>query len=131
MTPTEISIALRYATKGQREAVEAILRQVRPPEAPTPLVQSLYQEAGKILGTTVGFTTRHPDQIAARCFLVEAFRRNGYTSNQTAKMLDIYPQRINFYRRRLDLWHECPNAYARELAQLETFLDIATQKYEL
>lgn len=131
MTPTEISIALRYATKEQLEAVEAILRKVRPPEAPTPLVQSLYLEAGKILGTTVGFTTRHPDQIAARCFLVEAFRRNGYTAKKIAEMLDIYPQRINFYRRRLDLWHECPNAYARELRQLDRFLEIVNQKYEL
>ena len=130
MTEAEVIIALRNATPEQKEAVFAILRNVEPPKDIPETTRQLYEAAGEVLGTKVGFNTRHLDQQKARIFVAYAYRQRGYTYRQIAKLLGVDYQRITYYSRAAAEWKRFP-VFSHELSQLEQFNDIVTKKHIL
>ena len=130
MTEQEVTIALRYATHEQRQAVFAILRQVEIPSDLPVTTQRLYEAAGDILGTKVGFNCRHRAQLTARLFVTAAYLRAGYSHAEIAAALGINFQRITYYHRTLDDWRRLPG-YVLLCTKLDQFLDIVTKKHIL
>lgn len=130
MTEQEVTIALRYATHEQRQGVFEILRAVEIPVPASVSVQRLYEAAGEVLGTKVGFDTRHHVQYTARVFLTAALLRAGYSHAQISRYLDIDYQRITYYHRTLNDWKTLP-AFRPTREQLDKFLDIVTKKHIL
>jgi len=130
MTEQEVTIALRNATHEQRQAVFEILRQVELPSTTPTIVQHLYDVAGEVLGTKVGFYTRHNVQYTARIFVTAAYLRAGYSHAEISRWTGIPYQRITYYHRTLDAWR-CLWSYHSTCAQLDRFLDIVTKKHIL
>lgn len=130
MTEAEVIIALRNATPEQKEAVFAILHNVEPSKEIPEATRQLYEAAGEVLGTRVGFNTRHFAQQRAKIFVAYAYRQRGYTYRQIAKMLGVDYQRVTYYSRAVADWKRYP-VFSQELSQLEQFNDIVTKKHIL
>ena len=130
MTEQEVTVALRNATHEQRQAVFEILRQVELPSTTPTIVQRLYEVAGEVLGTKVGFNTRHGAQLTARIFVTAAYLRAGYSHAQISRWTGIPYQRITYYHRTIDDWR-CLPGYVLLCTKLDQFLDIVTKKHIL
>ena len=131
MTESEVIVALRNATPQEKEAVYAILQKVEPRKDVPVTTQLLYEAISEVLGTKVGFYTRHAAQLKARIFLTAVYTGAGYTHKQTADFLGIDYQRITYYHRAFNTWVKLPRTYASELGQFDQFLDIVTKKHIL
>ena len=130
MTEQEVTIALRYATHEQRQLVFDILRDVEIPSDTPDTTQRLYEAAGEVLGTKVGFRCRHLPQLTARLFVTAAYLQAGYNHAEIAKLMGINYQRITYYHRTLDDWRRL-QGYALVCKSLDQFLDIVNQKHIL